>query len=227
MKGKYRHELKFNITYADYLILRPRLRSIMQLDPHTDEKGLYQIHSIYFDNYQDKALREKVDGVQKREKYRIRWYNTSKDIITLEKKMKVNSLCMKFGTKITEEQLNLILMKDYHWMLESNDELIKEFYYRLFSQRLTPTVLVSYVREPYIYKYGNVRITFDSCIRTSLVHHNWNYDSPFIPVTDQPQQMILEVKFDEYLPSVIAQILQLGNLRQIAFSKYGACRKFG
>lgn len=97
MQGKYRHELKYSISYGDYLILRPRLKQIMKSDPHTDENGLYQIHSICFDNYYDKVLREKIDGVKKREKYRIRWYNDSKEILNLEKKVKINNICMKFG----------------------------------------------------------------------------------------------------------------------------------
>ena len=47
----------------------------MKRDLHTGEDGLYTVRSIYFDNADDKALREKIYGVQKREKFRIRYYN--------------------------------------------------------------------------------------------------------------------------------------------------------
>ena len=196
----------------------------MKRDPHTNEEGKYKISSLYFDNYTDKALKEKANVVQKRDKYRSRWYNDSKASLTLEKKMKVNNLCMKFGTKITEEQYQMILDKNYDWMLETSDKLIREFYYRIRQQRLTSKVVVSYIREPYIFRFGNVRITFDSEISTSLAGHNFEYDSVDVPASDE---IILEVKYDEYLPGVISDILQLGNLKQNAFSKYMTCRKYG
>ncbi len=74
---KYRHELKYKIGYADYLAIRSRIRSVMQLDSHTDSSGHYTIRSIYFDNSDDKALREKLDGIARREKFRIRYYKTT------------------------------------------------------------------------------------------------------------------------------------------------------
>ena len=227
MQGKYRHELKYDISYGEYLIMRPRLKTILKSDPYTDENGRYQIHSIYFDNYHDKALREKIDGVQKREKYRIRWYNNDRTHLTLEKKMKINNMCMKFQQSLTEEQFHMIIDEDFSFLMESNDEIFMEFYHRLTSERLRPVVQVSYVREPYIYDAGNVRITFDSQISSSLAHHDFGYASPFISATDTPEQIVMEVKFDEYLPDVVSNIIQIGSARQNAFSKYGACRRYG
>ena len=68
LTGNYRHELKYHIGPADHLALRQRLKAVMQQDLHTGADGRYTIRSVYFDNYRDKALREKVDGVQRREK---------------------------------------------------------------------------------------------------------------------------------------------------------------
>ena len=224
----YRHELKFEIPYAEYIAVRSRLRMIMKPDPHVGEDGRYNIRSIYFDNSDDKALREKNDGIGKREKFRIRYYNDDFGFITLEKKMKINNLCLKYDTRITEEECRKILKGDIEWMRSSEDNLIKEFYAKMRYQRLKPRVLVSYVREPYIYQAGNVRVTFDSQIRTSL------YDQEFltekvndISATDTPQTMLLEVKFDKYLPGIIEDIIQMNGARQQAFSKYGACRRYG
>lgn len=227
MQGKYRHELKYIISQREYRILHPRIKTIMHSDPHTDENGLYRIHSIYFDNYRDKALREKEDGVQKREKYRIRWYNDSKKILTLEKKMKINNLCMKFGRKLKVEELDSILEGRYGFLRDSGDEIKQEFYHRLTSEQLRPVVQVSYTREPFIYEFGNVRVTFDSRIKSSLLRHNFHYASPMIPTTSLPDQMIMEVKFDEYLPGIIEAIIQVGTVKQTAFSKYGICRIYG
>lgn len=228
LDGKYRHELKYQIGLADYYALRNRLRPVMKLDPHTGNEGLYTIRSVYFDNYNDKALREKVDGVQLREKFRIRYYNDDFSFITLEKKIKHNDLCMKVDARITKEEYKRILREPGSWMLAHKEELVKELYCKMKIQQLRPRVFVSYVREPYIYEAGNVRVTFDSQIRTSLFQQDFEEGlRSDISATNLPTDRILEVKFDEYLPGVIACLIQTGVLRQQAFSKYGACRRFG
>ena len=224
----YRHELKFEIPYAEYVAMRGRLKLIMRSDPHVNEDGRYRIRSIYFDNSDDKALREKIDGIAKREKFRIRYYNDDFGFITLEKKMKINDLCLKYDARITEEECRKILKGDIDWMRNSEDGLIKEFYVKMRYQRLKPRVLVSYVREPYVYQAGNVRVTFDSQIRTSLYEQEFlTEEVKDISATDTPHHMLLEVKYDHYMPGIIQDIIQMKGARQQAFSKYGACRRFG
>ena len=224
----YRHELKYMIPYADYRAMRERLKAVMKPDPHTDASGTYRIRSIYFDNSDDKALREKIDGVGKREKFRIRYYNDDFSFITLEKKMKIDNLCLKYEAQITEEECRKILNGDLAFMKDHPEELVKELYAKMHYQRLRPRVLVSYVREPYVYPAGHVRITFDSQIRTSLFHQEFlTREVSDISATDTPQDMILEVKYDAFLPAVIQDLIQTPGIRQQAFSKYGACRRFG
>ena len=115
----FRHELKYMIPYSEYLALRERLRPVMLTDPHTGPDGKYRIRSIYFDNVYDKALREKDDGVANREKFRIRYYNDDFSFITLEKKMKIDTLCLKEDATITEEECRKILNGNLEWMMES------------------------------------------------------------------------------------------------------------
>ena len=224
----YRHELKYSIPYAEYLAMRMRLRAVMTTDPHTDESGLYQIRSIYFDNSDDKALKEKIDGIALREKFRIRYYNDDLSFITLEKKMKVDNLCVKYDAPITEDECRRMLAGDTAFMKDHPEDLVRELYVKMKYQRLRPRVLVSYVREPYIYAPGNVRVTFDSQIRTSLFTQEFlNGGVSDISATDKPQDMILEIKYDAFLPGVIQDLVMVTSLRQQAFSKYGACRRFG
>lgn len=72
------------------------------------------------------------------------------------------------------------------------------------TQQLRPRVLVSYVREPYVYAAGNVRVSFDSNIRTSLFQRDFlNGALPDIIATDAPGDIILEVKYDAFLPEII------------------------
>ena len=228
LTGSYRHELKYQISPADALALRQRLRAVMKCDPHTDADGLYTVRSVYFDNYGDKALREKVSGVPKREKFRIRYYNDDFSFIALEKKLKHNDLCMKLDAPLTAQEYRRILQEPGAWMLEHPQPLVRELYCKMKTQQLRPRVLVSYVREPYIYDAGNVRVTFDSHIRTSLFQRDFSDGAlSGICATDTPGDIILEVKFDAFLPEIIRCLLQSEGLRQQAFSKYGFCRRFG
>lgn len=227
-KGTYRHELKYLISFADYLAIRQRIRPLMKLDENASKDGKYLIRSIYFDNADDKALREKKDGVQKREKFRIRYYNDDFSYITLEKKMKHNSLCLKLDAVITEKECRNLLVGDTGWMITHESDIVRELYCKMNSQQLRPRVLVSYIREPYVYEAGNVRVTFDSHIRTSLFHREFLEEKTYdISVLDNLGEIILEVKYDEFIPKVIVDLLQTKGIRQQAFSKYGACRRFG
>lgn len=224
----FRHELKYEIKYMQYLELRSRLGAVMHGDPHAGKDGRYLIRSIYFDNYADKALREKVDGVSGREKFRIRYYNDDFSFITLEKKIKDGHLCTKCDARITRQECRQLLEGRANWMRGHPAPLVQELYAKMQYQALRPKVLVSYIREPYLYAAGNVRITFDSHIRTSL-YQRMLLEEPVADVSasDSPQDIILEVKYDAFLPEVIRALLQTGAVRQQAFSKYAACRRFG
>ncbi len=224
----YRHELKYQISYADYLAIRQRLRPVMRPDEHVRPDGRYVIRSIYFDNADDKALREKINGVQRREKFRIRYYNDDLSFLVLEKKLKYNNLCLKLDARLSEGECRALLNGDTGWMMGHPSGLVREFYCKRNTQQLRPRVLVSYVREPYVYAAGNVRVTFDSHIRSTLFHREFLENTVAdIGVADTPGSVILEVKFDAFLPEVIQSLLQTEEIRQQAYSKYGACRRFG
>ena len=228
LTSNYRHELKYQINYCDYLSLKRRISPIMKHDSHTNSNGLYTIRSIYFDNYQDKALHEKIDGIQKREKFRIRYYNDDLSYIVLEKKIKHNDLCMKISSPLTTEEYHQIIQSPDCWMLTHQQPLINELYYKMKVQLLKPRVIVSYIREPFIYNVGNVRVTFDYHISTSLFQRDFQKEQiTNVLATDNPSDMILEIKYDNFLPETIQSLLQTEQLRQQAFSKYGICRRFG
>lgn len=224
----YRHELKYRITEAERLALRQRVSCVMQRDVHAGEDGMYAVRSIYFDNYRDRALREKIEGVQRREKFRIRWYNDDLSFITLEKKSKYNDLCRKEDAPLSRQELQRLLRGDIEWMLAHPSAPVQELYCKMRLQQLRPRVLVSYVREPYVFSPGNVRVTFDAQIRTSLFSRELLCpETEGIRAEEETGGCVLEVKYDAFLPDVIAALLQAQTLRQQAFSKYGACRRFG
>lgn len=101
-----RHEFKHYINYSDYLVLRQKLKMIMKADEHVCDSNEHTIRSLYFDNLYDKALREKIDGIKTREKFRIRIYNNNDDYVKLEKKSKINRLCHKQSAILSKQQAN-------------------------------------------------------------------------------------------------------------------------
>ena len=220
----YRHEWKHEITFSDMLQLRNRLKTVMRLDEHAVD-GKYFIRSLYFDTPSDKALREKIDGVNRREKFRIRCYNLDPSLIHLEKKGKLNGLCSKESAVITAEHTQKIIDGDLDWMLGSESALVRELYTKIRSQGLRPKTIVDYTREAFTYAPGNVRVTLDYDIRTGLGCTDFlNPHCVTIPTGEAP--IILEVKWDAFLPDVIQDALQLENRRAGAFSKYAACRVY-
>ena len=220
-----RHEWKHQITWSDYIALKQRLSAVMTLDPHA-ENGLYEIRSLYFDNLYDKALREKIDGVNFREKFRIRYYNGDKSFIVLEKKSKINGLTGKESAVISEAEAQKIVDGDTDWMTFDSRELVRELHSKMRFQGVKPRTIVDYTRMPFIFKPGNVRVTIDYNVRTGLDCTDFlDTECPTIPAGDPV--MILEVKWDGYLPDIIRDAVQLGDRRVCAFSKYEACRTYG
>lgn len=208
------------------LVIRQRMRAVAKLDEHVGAEGSYQIRSLYFDTPSDKALREKIDGVNKREKFRIRYYNGDSSLIQLEKKSKLNGLGNKLSDTITYEEAQSIVDGDIEWMPSSGRNLAVELYSKMKSQGLRPKTIVDYTREPFVYPAGNVRVTLDYNIRTGLKCTNFlNWDCVTIPAGEPI--IILEVKWDEFLPSIIRDAVQLGSRRSAAFSKYQVCRIYG
>ena len=221
----FRHEWKIEISAADLLALRSRLRVLMDPDEHA-VNGRYLIRSLYFDTPTDKALREKIDGVDRREKFRVRYYNGDMGFLSLEKKSKLNGLSNKEAVQITAEQARTIAAGNIPEPREDAPPLLRELCVKMRTQGLRPKTVVDYTREPFVYRPGNVRVTFDYGIRTGLGCTDFlNPELVTVPAGDAP--ILMEVKWDAFLPDVIRDAIQLTGRRSAAFSKYAQCRIYG
>lgn len=221
---KFRHEWKHEINYSDMLVLRHRLKAVARCDPNAPN-GRYFIRSLYFDTPYDKALKEKINGISRREKFRIRYYNGDTSFIRLEKKSKLDGLCSKEEASLTADEAQSIICGDIDFMRTSENELVRELYDKMNSQQLRPKTIVDYDREAYVYPAGNVRVTMDCNIRTGLYSTDFlDMNCVTVPVTGA---VILEVKWDEFLPSTIRDAVQLEGRHTSSFSKYAACRIYG
>lgn len=220
----FRHELKHEINFSDLLTIRHRLYAVAYPDAHAIN-GKYSIRSLYFDNPTDKALREKTNGLPVREKFRMRYYNGDLSMIRLEKKTKVNRLSSKESAPLTAQQAQRITDGDLVWMLDSEYPLIQELYSKMQTQGIAPKTIVDYTREPFVYPAGNVRVTLDYNLRSGLQRTDFlNPDCVTVPISDA---IILEVKWDGFLPDIIRDAVALADRREGAFSKYAACRIYG
>ena len=221
---KFRHELKHSIRNGEDAILTSRLKKLFPHDENAGSHGIYRVSSLYFDTPTDLALRKKLDGVNRREKFRLRYYGDDLRFIRLEKKYKINGLCGKRSTRVTEEQVKQLLSGDIGFLL-SGDTLMQELYSKMRGQRLVPKTIVTYDREAFLFAPGNVRITLDRNVRTGLASLDFlNPQLHHVPVSDG--LTVLELKYDEFLPEIVKMAVQIPNTQASAYSKYAVCRKF-
>ncbi|HEY8420602.1 MAG TPA: polyphosphate polymerase domain-containing protein [Thermoclostridium sp.] len=217
-----RHEIKHFISYSDFIQLRSRLPYVLKPDMNANDDNTYRVRSLYFDNYNDKALREKKDGVDEREKFRLRLYNDDPSLIKLEKKSKKNGLCYKQSAVISMEHCKKLLNGEYEVLKQDGHPLMLELYTKLNSQLLRPKSIVDYKREAYVYPAGNVRVTLDYDIRAGTDTGAF-LDQEIITVPIQ-DKIILEVKYDRFIPEIVRGVIALSNRQQTSFSKYAAAR---
>jgi len=223
-----RHELKFFINDAQHLLLSRALDRTLQRDPNGNEKNEYHIRSLYFDTVFNDALMDKLDGVQNRDKYRIRIYNFSDRVIKMECKTKIGTLISKRSISIPKDLCEQLMAGDPSGLETTRSGLLNDVYREMTIHLLHPVVLVDYVREAYLHPAEEVRITFDKQLRTGLYQTDlFNPHVPTISPFDHPV-MILEVKYNRMLPSYIRDILNTycPNAIQSAISKYTWCRRF-
>ena len=217
-----RHELKHYINHVDLLQLRARLPCVMSVDENAEADGGYRVRSLYFDNYNDKVLREKIDGVDDREKFRLRFYNNDVSFIRLEKKSKKGGVCFKRSAHISDHVCSELLEGNYDALKETGDPLHMEFYTKLRHELLRPQNIVDYRREAFVFLAGQVRGTLDYDIRSGF--YAADFLKPRYISLPIPEVIILEVKYDHFLPELIRGVTSLSSRRSTAFSKYAATR---
>lgn len=216
----YRHEFKYIINPGWHQVLRQRLKAVMKPDPH-GENGVYRITSLYFDDAFRTAYNDKALGLDVRKKYRIRYYGLSPDFIRLEVKEKKGDMVCKRSVPLSHEQYRLLL-KDEREFLKVPNTAAEEFYTSDRLVRLSPSVLVDYVREAYICPAGNVRITFDMQLKTSPQLDALGEKPAFYKVFDNGA-VILEVKYDRFIPAHIQALLAGIPMTRESVSKFVLC----
>lgn len=218
---RYRHELKYKINKNSAQILRLYLSKIMDIDTNSYTDNTYKIRSLYFDNDSSDAYYEKQNGILYREKYRIRYYNDDDSFIRLECKIKNNNLTSKKQVRISKEICEKILNNDIYDI--NTNGLLQEFINKIKINHLIPSVIVDYTRLAYTYPVSDVRITFDYNIKSGRYNYNLFSNIPTYDVLND-EEVVLEVKFNEFLPESIAIILKTVPSLREAVSKFALSR---
>lgn len=220
----YRVEDKYNCTATDLITLQSRIGAVLRPDENEGGNEGYSITSLYFDDFRDSCLRDTEDGVNRRNKYRIRIYNNALNVIKLEVKSKRDNRILKRSKSISIAEMKRLMNGECIEDDASEKDPATLFNLAIKTQGLRPRVIVSYERKAYVYEPGNVRITFDRNIRAGgrveeFGQKNISYE--FLREYDK----VLEVKYDEFIPDFLLQLLELGNMQQTAYSKYQLCRE--
>jgi len=218
-----RHELKYLINYAEYRAISLAAGKILYPDENSGDDG-YFIRSLYFDDLYDSAYLDKQAGVLRRRKHRIRIYNCSDAVIKFEIKDKFDSYISKISASITPEQCRRMIRGNFDFMIDSDKQALRAGFIDARTRLLRPAVVVDYNREAFVMEEGNVRLTFDSKLRAGFCTDDlFDEDMPTVPAI-APDMLIMEVKYDDYLPAVVRKLLAPVNSKASSQSKYVMCR---
>ena len=219
---RLRHEEKHQVNLREALVLSQRLEKLFPRDSHAGPEGFYQVVSLYYDDPYDTALRQKLDGVNRREKFRLRYYGKEPAFFKLEKKYKVKGLCGKGSCRLSREEGERLLRRDFAFLLEKEEPLAREFYAKL-RRGLAPKTVVRYTREAFLYAPGNVRVTLDGDIRAGAPER-FLIPQKLLPALGG--LAVVEVKYDAFLPEIVKLAVQVPNRQGTACSKYALCRRY-
>lgn len=220
-----RHEIKHRLNPQDDFILTSRLQTLFSHDEHAGSHGSYRVSSLYFDSPYDKAVKDKLAGVNERFKIRLRYYGDEPTFIRLENKMKIGQLTNKISIKVTLAEATALIAGDPTCLLSANDPARTFFYTHFRNGLLRPVVQVIYEREAFTYLPGNVRVTLDRHLKTKAGPEGFFLaDTPRLDVSDG--LTVLEVKYDAFLPEIVKLAVQTPNRRHEAVSKYIEARRY-
>lgn len=222
---RLRTEQKYYLHLHEYIALKHKIATALNLDSYSIDNYGYNIRSLYFDDPMRSALELKNDGIFRREKYRIRIYNGSDKTINVERKSKFGEFVCKESASLTRAEYEQVMEGDYAFLSKRKESLLHEFYAALTTFHFRPSVIVDYWREAYIHEWGNVRITFDKKLSAGINTLDV-FDPNLVLEEVLPAELtIMEVKFDSFLPDHIRQILQPKSHIRSSISKYVLCRE--
>lgn len=215
-----RKEYKYLVPNRVIDILIPDLLMHMHYDSFSKD-GYYPIYSVYFDTIDLQTFSNKMAGLQHRRKFRVRSYHKdvqSNDPVFLEIKEKNTNIISKRRTPLSLAQIqNLITEKEN--VLPDN-QVVEEWRYELIKSSIKPTLLNSYKRLAFISDiYPGLRITIDRDISYTSTQ-SLDFNLPTKKVTWAHDKSVVEIKFDNFVPLFVVEMIRRYSLTSEPVSKY-------
>ena len=221
-----RTEKKHNLTKLQVSGLKSRLSTILQGDPVNGYKP-YLVRSLYFDTVYNDDFYEKMAGVERRQKIRLRIYDPNSETAKLEIKEKQGTTQLKRSLLLTREEAIRLQNCEYEVLNEKDGDLAKELYCLMTTKQYRPVCIVEYDRVAFAHPTNDIRITFDSNIRSN--EGNFSIFDPKLqcypvyPLRDT----VLEIKYNGFLLSYIKSVIGTLDCNETAVSKYCMARRYG
>ena len=221
-----RYEFKYILSRSVRDAIESEIQNFMRYDGfvHPEMNNSYFVRSLYFDNPQSTNFYGKIDGIKKRKKFRLRTYDKVQGTspIFFEQKGRNVNRVFKHRVRLNDEDLSFFgdsfnlewLVKEYEGV-----KFIDEFIIDVVKNRISPVVLVDYVRTPYVSDYDtNFRLTFDSHISTTATNDLFEGNNGFYDCLSG--YTILEAKFHRKIPAWFHKIILAHNLERLSVSKF-------
>lgn len=212
--------MKFFISENEYRVLSRKLKEILPVDVHSKEGKGYFIRSLYFDTVEDKAFWEKEAGTMYRKKYRLRTYDLDAKKVKFEIKNKINNQIFKETAWISREDALEVQEGNYGVLLKYKNKVLNKIYYEFKKERYMPVVMVDYVREPFVLPFNNIRVTFDKFLQSNISCFNIFKKDLLLKSILRQGVVVLEIKYDGFIPDWLKKVLQISRFERSAISKY-------
>ena len=213
-----RHEFKYFIPKSAIEILVLELLQNMNLDAFSRD-GYYNLYSIYYDTQDWQSYYEKLDGIERRKKFRIRSYAADPRQglpIMLEIKEKNKDIILKRRTPINFTEIEEF---ERGMLTRDNDEVFDEWRYGMIRNNLKPKILIAYERLAFEDRSGgDTRI--DRNVKSAFVNSGNMFNAPLSPTYFSRSYSVLEVKFGRALPRYALELIRRHSLFNEAISKY-------
>ena len=171
-----------------------------------------KVNSIYFDDLNYSSIRQNLDGVSNKKKYRIRWYGDFKII-----KNPVFEIKTKNGFEVKKENYNIKELEDFNFLDSDDLNKITLFINNKFNlkNKLIPILTTHYLRSYFVSSNNLIRATLDTNIK-SLPFTLCNS----IGVMKEYKHIILEIKYNLNLDHFVRNNIKNIPVRFSKISKF-------
>jgi len=221
--SSYRKEIKYYISPLDRSRVRTVAGKLLEPDVHNKSGKGYFVRSLYFDDKEESGFFDKLAGVARRSKYRLRIYDLEADKVKFEIKERRYDYIVKQTAWISRRDAEAVQLGDYDCLLKYDNKVLNKIYCKFKSNYFRPVAMIDYWREAFCYGRDQVRLTIDYDLSATTTHLDLFFQPQLLPLLP-PHKVILEVKFRAFLPAWMTKSIGFSGFIRCAISKYCMAR---